>query len=261
MSQQEQGLPPVSYICPELVVVDQWDLHGRPVLDSSEEGESMNKVFSEVVINVGQNFSLGVGTLFLTSRRLVWKSNEQQTSIGYQVGFSQITMHAICKDIDSYPQPCIYCQLEGEHDEQQTVHGIVNGSHGFFGDGNNQIQDGQESTNQEAINGEEDAESEEGGEDIIMECSSEIYIVPLDSQQLDEIFKCMCECASLNPDAMSEEEDGMYYDEEEVYGNLTEQDLLNLIEAGQDEELQEEEIQELIRQDPERFDDPSQPRP
>eukprot|EP01023_Acetabularia_acetabulum_P068418 TRINITY_DN9708_c0_g1_i1.p4 TRINITY_DN9708_c0_g1~~TRINITY_DN9708_c0_g1_i1.p4 ORF type:complete len:182 (-),score=47.05 TRINITY_DN9708_c0_g1_i1:1719-2264(-) len=172
-------------------------------------------------------------------------------------------MHAVCKDTDSYPQPCIYCQLEGECGEQDTFHGAASGLHEIYGNGVSQIQSS-EGGIQNQQNGQGEIESEEGeggGGDISMHEPSEIYIIPLDSHQLDDIFARMCECASLNPDIGVEDDvdddEGMYYDEEEVHNNITEQHLVSLIEGGAvDDEIKEEEIQQLLRQDPQRFDDP-----
>lgn len=46
----------------------------------------------------------------LDARRLVWLSNED-TQKGYGVDFIALTMHAISRDIEAYPEPCIYTQV------------------------------------------------------------------------------------------------------------------------------------------------------
>eukprot|EP01026_Neomeris_dumetosa_P076151 TRINITY_DN814_c0_g1_i4.p1 TRINITY_DN814_c0_g1~~TRINITY_DN814_c0_g1_i4.p1 ORF type:complete len:270 (+),score=37.96 TRINITY_DN814_c0_g1_i4:50-811(+) len=246
---------PLNLFYPELGVVKDWESDGSPKLDISED-EFISGRFTEVVLNVGQNLSLGVGILYLTSRRLVWKSAEQQGNsscqIGYQIFFPQITMHAVCNDNEQYPQPCVYCQLGGQEEEQDDFHGIGNGSllnqNGTNIEGSqhqNQILNEQENVHQDEQASEED--------DARMDEVTEIFIVPLESQQVKDIFEKMCECASLNPDLDCEEEDGMFYDEEEVYNGLTEDDILAMIESGN---LQEQELEQLMQEDPGRFDDP-----
>ncbi len=43
-------------------------------------------------------------------RRLVWLSDDD-LECGYAVNFLSLTMHAISRDQDAYPQPCIYTQV------------------------------------------------------------------------------------------------------------------------------------------------------
>jgi hypothetical protein len=41
-------------------------------------------------------------------------------SLQWNVTWNQIVLHAICTDLDAYPEPCIYCQIEidgGEDDD------------------------------------------------------------------------------------------------------------------------------------------------
>lgn len=44
-------------------------------------------------------------------RRLVWLSDEDVHK-GYAVDFLSLTMHAISRDTEAYPQPCIYTQVQ-----------------------------------------------------------------------------------------------------------------------------------------------------
>lgn len=43
-------------------------------------------------------------------RRLVWLSDEDVHK-GYAVDFYSLSMHAISRDVEAYPQPCIYTQV------------------------------------------------------------------------------------------------------------------------------------------------------
>ena len=47
----------------------------------------------------------------LDGRRLVWFSDEDVQK-GYAVTFIALTMHAISRDVEAYPEPCIYTQVD-----------------------------------------------------------------------------------------------------------------------------------------------------
>ena len=52
----------------------------------------------------------GYGTLWVTENVLVWKSSI--TDENMELTYPSITMHAICRDTNSFPFECIYCMLE-----------------------------------------------------------------------------------------------------------------------------------------------------
>merc|ERR1712121_473835 len=53
---------------------------------------------------------MGQGTLWITEEYLTWKSDVTDEQI--QLTYPSITMHAICKDTNSFPFDCIYCMIE-----------------------------------------------------------------------------------------------------------------------------------------------------
>eukprot|EP00455_Lapot_gusevi_P047625 TRINITY_DN6467_c0_g1_i2.p1 TRINITY_DN6467_c0_g1~~TRINITY_DN6467_c0_g1_i2.p1 ORF type:complete len:203 (-),score=63.00 TRINITY_DN6467_c0_g1_i2:44-622(-) len=62
-----------------------------------------------------------MGDLFITSRQVIWLSS-QDASKGFALDFPSISIHAVCRDPDSYPLPCIYCQLDlGDEEEINEV--------------------------------------------------------------------------------------------------------------------------------------------
>ena len=119
----------------------------------------------------------------------------------------------------------------------------------------------------------DDSEEEDGGDFDEM---TELRLVPENPEQLDAMFKTLCECAAMNPDDDDDEEDeeeegeggmgvgmGMggagefYYNEEEVLSGAGAEaraamldhydSLLTMPTAG--------ELDELIADDPGRFED------
>jgi nucleotide-sensitive chloride channel 1A len=43
---------------------------------------------------------------------MIWLS-EAEKGKGYAVGFLDITLHAVSRDLEAYPSPCIYTQVIG----------------------------------------------------------------------------------------------------------------------------------------------------
>lgn len=55
------------------------------------------------------DFPLTVGSLTST-RRVIWLS-EAEKGKGYAVDFLDITLHAVSRDLEAYPSPCLYTQV------------------------------------------------------------------------------------------------------------------------------------------------------
>jgi nucleotide-sensitive chloride channel 1A len=59
--------------------------------------------------------SLGEGNLYVTTERIAWlkvgKDNKGKGT-GFTVSYPSIAIHAICRDQESFPEPCIFCQLD-----------------------------------------------------------------------------------------------------------------------------------------------------
>ena len=97
-----------------------------------------------------------------------------------------------------------------------------------------------------------------GGDDGDYDDMFELRIVPKDPEGLDQMFHVLCECAAMNPDDDEEEEEddgGLFFDEDEVMRGagadgraaaLERFDAMLQIDPG---------VDELIRDDPGRFED------
>lgn len=101
---------------------------------------------------VSNQQSKGVGVLRVEESALFW---------GPQLRFDylSIVLHAICRDTEAFPKPCIYLQVQLDREN-------------------------------------DDAEVEE------------IYLVPSEASQVEEIFEAMSRCAELHRDPQSDDEDG-----------------------------------------------------
>ncbi|KAK9822202.1 hypothetical protein WJX81_003862 [Elliptochloris bilobata] len=183
------------------------------------EDEELARVFPSVSLVLGNGRDMGAGALFITTRRVIWLS-AADSGLGCGVAFTHINLHAISTDTALFPRACIYMQLEAHH-----------------GDG--------------ASTG----EAEEDDEDT----APEVRLAPSDANSLEEIFKALCECATLNPDPGMEEdsEDGeFFYDEEEVAAGAGGADRvarLNALDALLTMPRADQ-LDELLEDDP-RFED------
>lgn len=126
---------------------------------------------------------LGKGTLFIAESRVSWVSEESQ---GFSLEYPSIALHAISRDLNTYPQPCLYLMIDCKIDED------------------------------------EGSEISEDSDDDETTAITEIRFIPDDNDALDSMFRAMSECQILHPDAndsLSEEDN--FEDAEEDSDNLT----------------------------------------
>ncbi|MEW5306222.1 MAG: hypothetical protein WDW36_008704 [Sanguina aurantia] len=198
----------------------------EPVL-SAEDEETLSSVCHSVCFILGDSIDAGKGTLYLTTRQVVWVS-AAHTGLAIALRYQQIVVHAISRDASTHAQPCIYLQL----DEGSEDMGVGGG-----GDG-------------------EDEETEED------EHSAEVRLVPEEDAKVEELFRVLCDCAALNPDDVADE-DGVgefFFDEDEIMAGLDPETraavVAHQLSSGLDlEEGGEEDLQQLVAGDPGRFDD------
>ncbi|VVB17682.1 unnamed protein product [Arabis nemorensis] len=146
------------------------DGSGKPILDEPN-GEELMHVQSSVAVALGNRPLESPGTLYITSRKLIWLSDVDMAK-GYAVDFLSISLHAVSRDPEAYSSPCIYTQIDVEEDED-----------------------------------EDESDTESTGV-LDLPKIREMRLVPSDSSQLDTLFDIFCECAELNPEPIEEEEEG-----------------------------------------------------
>ncbi|KAH7853693.1 hypothetical protein Vadar_005582 [Vaccinium darrowii] len=144
---------------------------GVPSLDSNA-GEELIHVQPGVSIVLANCPPESPGTLYISSKQVVWLSDLDRTK-GYAVDFLSVSLHAISRDPEAYPSPCIYAQIDTED------------------------EDGDQS---------EGSDTEDNGP-LVLSKVTEMRLVPSDSNQLDTLFEIFCQCAELNPEPVEEEEE------------------------------------------------------
>ncbi|KAJ6671965.1 hypothetical protein OIU85_013321 [Salix viminalis] len=141
---------------------------GQPVLDT-DAGEELMLVRREVSIVIGNRSPESPGTLYISTKKVVWLSDVDRTK-GYAVDFLSISLHAVSRDPEAYPSPCIYTQIETGEDE-----------------------DGSEGSDSECSDA------------LDLSKVTEMRLVPSDPSQLDTLFQVFCECAELNPEPIEDD--------------------------------------------------------
>lgn len=78
------------------------------------EDETVDYELNDVELSFGANKPVvGNGKFIVTSKRVLWLGTNDSA---YDFDVPYIALHAITKDPDSYPKPCIYCQLDCEEE-------------------------------------------------------------------------------------------------------------------------------------------------
>ncbi|XP_052784992.1 methylosome subunit pICln-like [Mya arenaria] len=138
----------------------------------------------------------GTGSLYIAESQLTWLSAGGEG--GFCLEYPKIALHAVSRDITSFPQPCLYLQVEGKL-----------------------IDDDNRSTSSSEGEGEPDEEP-----------MSEVRFVPADNIALDGMFTALSNCQILHPDPeevdYDENVDDEYYEGEEGVEQLTEEGQINL---------------------------------
>eukprot|EP00258_Populus_trichocarpa_P010515 XP_002318279.1 chloride conductance regulatory protein ICln [Populus trichocarpa] len=143
---------------------------GQPVIDT-ENGEEFMLMCREVSIVIGNGSPESPGTLYISTKKVVWLSDVDGTK-GYAVDFLSISLHAVSRDPEAYPSPCIYTQIETGEDEDES--------------------EGSDSECSDALD---------------LSKVTEMRLVPSDPSQLDTLFQVFCECAELNPEPVEDNEE------------------------------------------------------
>eukprot|EP00249_Psilotum_nudum_P013674 c24453_g1_i1 orf=537-1196(-) len=168
-----------------LIAVSERNANGLPFIHSSA-GEELVHSQPDVSIVLGDSPPHQPGTLYITTKRLIWLCDVDQK--GYAVDFLSLAVHAISRDPEAYQVPCIYTQI---------------GSDGTDDMEGEETEDALESEN-----------CGNGG----LTGVHEMRLVPSDSSVLDHLFKVLCDCALLNPDPEGEQEaeGDWFFNEDEV---------------------------------------------
>lgn len=153
----------------------------------------------DVKVKIGNSLIEPSGELHLTESSLIWTCEERNSSIA--IPWPRVGVQAV----SSNPDKCIYLMLDinlvwpGFYDGRPQ-----NNGNGVAGEGEP---------------GEEEDETDEGHESDGSENEmTEMWLLPSAPAIVDQIYNAMRECQSLNPDpgTVSEDEDYMEAEEEEL---------------------------------------------
>ncbi len=137
----------------------------------------------------------GMGTLYVTTKFIIWQSEDR--SIGYRFDYPYMLLHAIQRDPQAFPQPCIYAQLDDEVAEEAFASA---------------------SMRQQASAAAADEEEEEAEQPQPI---SDLRFVPENAGMLDALYHAMSECAKLHPDSdLSDGEGDFMYNADEIRGGM-----------------------------------------
>ncbi|KAG6532067.1 hypothetical protein ZIOFF_005905 [Zingiber officinale] len=171
----------------------------------SDDSEELMHVLHGVAVALGSRPLESPGTLYVTTRRVIWLSDADRGK-GYAVDFLSLSLHAVSRDPEAYPFPCIYTQIEtGDEDDEES----------------------------------EDSYSEING-DLVLSKITEMRLVPSDAGKclsfcavgeyvkailagkhrwkivsltnviVDTLFDIFCQCAELNPEPRQREEENTW---------------------------------------------------
>ncbi|XWS50673.1 hypothetical protein CRYUN_Cryun12cG0106400 [Craigia yunnanensis] len=143
---------------------------GEPVLDT-DNVEELVHVHPSVSIALGNRAPESPGTLYITTKQVVWLNDVDRTK-GYAVDFLSLSLHAVSRDPEAFHSPCIYTQIETEADEDESE---------YLDSECNEVLD--------------------------LSKVSEMRLIPSDASHLDTLFQIFCECAELNPEPIEEGEE------------------------------------------------------
>uniref|UniRef100_A0A3Q4HSR1 Methylosome subunit pICln n=1 Tax=Neolamprologus brichardi TaxID=32507 RepID=A0A3Q4HSR1_NEOBR len=116
---------------------------------------------------------LGCGTLYVAETRLSWFDS---SGLGFSLEYPSIGLHAISRDVSTYPQEHLYVMVNADDDD--------------------------------------DGSSDGGDDDEDEGPITEIRFVPSDKAALESMFSAMCECQALHPDPEDDDSDNDFEGEE-----------------------------------------------
>ncbi|KAL6007951.1 hypothetical protein ACLOJK_033456 [Asimina triloba] len=209
------------------------DGSGLPILDT-DNGEEIMHIQSSVAVALNNNPPESPGILYISTKRVIWFSDVDRNK-GYAVDFLSIALHAVSRDPEAYPSPCIYMQrtkcLPGaSYCGAQRMHttggalpcpyqgtlisAVIAHCQGklflsialqLF-----QLSDAAITIETESTEEESEGSDSESNEHLELSKVTEMRLVPADPSQcilscLDAIFCVFCECAELNPEPVEGE--------------------------------------------------------
>lgn len=182
------------------------------------EGETLDFQLQKVQITNSKDATPYSGTLFVTSKRVVFLGENNGPAFDFDVPF--IALHAVSRDPMTYPKPCIYCQLDSEDLEFDNQYGEEEE------EGNNAEEEDKANDNEESV-------AMENGNDNDNDEWKELIIIPEEERDVMTIFEALSHAALLNPDPEEDDEgdDDFIYNLDEVNLGAEQARMLDHLES------------------------------
>jgi len=167
-----------------------------------------------------QASDLGKGTLYIAESRVSWVSEAGQ---GFSLEYPAISLHAVSRDVSTYPHDCLYLLLDAKIDELTTGQPIDH-------------------------SGDADLDDDDRVD------VTEIRFIPEDATTLECMFHSMSECQALHPDPADSvtdedesEDDSNFEDAEEDSATMGIQNVnLGDNDLDDDDDFQESTVEPLV---------------
>jgi len=156
-----------------------------PDLSAPQEGVLHQEANTQLFVN---HRVVGSGTIYIAESRLYW--SKDGAARGISLDYPHICIHAVSRDTNAFPHPCLYLMVDYKLDDAVVGLGADNGHN---------------------INEDDDEEEDE------TTAMTELHFVPRDqgSNVLDTMYKALNSCQLLHPDPEDEIEEEEYCEEEE----------------------------------------------
>ena len=149
--------------------------------------------------------------IYITTKRIILQLTNNSS---YDFDPQYIMLHAITRDSSSYPKPCLYCQLD--YDDCDDYEGVCDNDDADADDDNN-VEEEDNNDNEQTKRSKTIANDDDD------EPKGELYIVPIDDNDLISLFDAFSRVALLNPDNGNDDDDddddddnGLIYNVDEV---------------------------------------------
>ncbi|KAM9455814.1 methylosome subunit pICln-like isoform 1-T2 [Clarias gariepinus] len=145
---------------------------------------------------------LGSGTLCVAESCVSWVDG---SGMGFSLDYPSISLHAISRDLTTYPAEHLYIQVNTKHQDDSKAEEV-------------KARKKADGSSDEDEDEEDDDEDGQDGDDFSSGAFTEIRFVPNNKASLEKMFTAMSECQALHPDPDDSDSDfdGDEYDVEEA---------------------------------------------
>ncbi|CAD7945325.1 unnamed protein product [Amoebophrya sp. A120] len=131
------------------------------------------------------------GDLYLTTSKIIFQTGDQRILLDYP----SVMLHAISRDPQAFPKPCLYCQVRSDGGGNKSMIGVESANN----DPKNHTTDSSPTEDQEMVDDDDDDEADQ------FQTTEIRFVVPEADVQV--LFDAMSEMVLLHPDPDCDSED------------------------------------------------------